>query len=227
VAEAAARALAHLPRGVTASAQPAPPMAPGPHLRHVRDAGAQTSLTVLLRGIAEVEPDYMAFVSMLRALDDGMSTRLHYQLADQKGLAYSISAGIEPLHDAAILDVVGATANTKVPELVRELLRIVGTLRDEPISDDDLAKIRARYRYEMMASLDDAAAMGAWFGGTALYYPPPSMEERLRQMNAVTTEDIVRVARRVIQPHGLVLAAVGALSRAKLGELKEVVTGWR
>ena len=51
-----------------------------------------------------------------------MSTRLHYTLADQKGLAYSIHAAIEPLADAALFEIAGATANAKVPALVRELL---------------------------------------------------------------------------------------------------------
>jgi predicted Zn-dependent peptidase len=227
VAAAAERLLAHLPPGAAADAEPAIAMTGGPRFKHVRDSGSQTSLTVLLRGVPEVDPDYMTFVALLRALDDGMSTRLHYQLADQQGLAYSISAGIEPLHDAAILDVVGATGNAKVPELMRELLRIVGSLRDEPIAASELAKIHARYRYEMLASLDDASAMAAWFGGTALYYPPPTLGDRLLQMEAVSSDDIIRVARRVIQPDNLVVAAVGALSRARLGELRETIVQWR
>jgi predicted Zn-dependent peptidase len=227
IADAAALTLGDLPRGTPAAAEPARLMSGGPKFKHVRDSGSQTSLTALIRGVGELDPDYMAFVAMLRALDDGMSTRLHYQLADQKGLAYSISAGIEPLHDAAVLDVVGATANAKVPELVREMLRILGTLRDEPISPADLAKIMARYRYEMLASLDDAPSMAAWYGGTALYYPPPTLTARLAQMEAVTADDIMQVARRVLVPENLVLAAVGALSRARLGELREVVFAWK
>lgn len=227
VVTAAERELAFLPRGDAADAEPARPMTGGPRLKHVRDSGSQTSLTVLLRGVPEVDPDYMAFVALLRALDDGMSTRLHYQLADQRGLAYSISAGIEPLHDAAVLDVVGATANAKVTDLVRELLRILGSLRDDAISTEELAKIHARYRYEMLASLDDASAMTAWFGGTALYYAPPTLGDRLLQMESVTVDDIRRVACRVIQRENLVVAAVGALTRARLGELREIVLNWQ
>ncbi len=45
-------------------------------------------------------------------------------------------------------------------------------LRAGKITDDELAKARVRYRYETLASIDDAAAMAGWFGGTALYYRP-------------------------------------------------------
>ncbi|MCA9674099.1 MAG: insulinase family protein, partial [Myxococcales bacterium] len=215
VADAAARTLAVLPPGTPAEAQAALPMTGGPRLHHVKDSGSQTTLTVLLRGIAEHDPDYMAFAAFVRALDDGMSTRLHYQLADQKGLAYSISAGIEPLHDTSVLDVVSATGNAKVPQLIGELLALLGTLREPTVSAEELAKIQTRYRYEMLAALDDASAMAAWYGGTALYYPPPALETRLAQMAAVSAEDLARAAQRVIQPANLVVVAVGALSRAR------------
>jgi predicted Zn-dependent peptidase len=182
---------------------------------------------MLFRGVPELDGGYPAFVGLLRALDDGMSTRLHYQLADQRGLAYSVGAGIEPLADAALFEVTSATANAKLPTLVAEILRLVGGLRDERIDEDELAKIRTRYRYETLASLDDPSAMTGWFGGTALYYPPPPLRDRLDAMAKVTSEDIVETARRVLTPDGLVLAAVGALSKARIGELREVITGWK
>jgi predicted Zn-dependent peptidase len=160
-------------------------------------------------------------------LDDGMSTRLHYTLADQKGLAYSIHAAIEPLADAALFEIAGATANAKVPALVRELLALLDGLRNGQVTADELAKARTRYRYETLASVDDASAMAGWFGGTALYYPPPTLSERLAQMAAVTIDDVVRVAGQVLSPDNLAVAAVGSLSRARLGELRESLTSWR
>ena len=219
--------LGDLPAGEPADPALAPPPVAGPILRHVRDSGSQTSITAVLRGVPELDPAYLSFVALARLLDDGMSTRLHYTLADQKGLAYSINAGIEPLVDAALLDIVGATANAKVPELVRELLALLAGLRDGPIADDELAKARARYRYETLASLDDASAMAAWFSGTALYYPPPPLSQRLAQIEAVTLADVRATAARVLAPSNLVVAAVGSLSKARLGELRQVIRDWR
>lgn len=226
VVEEAARALSGMPEGRRAEVPAAPPLVPGPMLRHVSDAGSQTSLAVLFRAVPELDPAYVALVALLRVLDDGMSTRLHYTLADQKGLAYSIHAAIEPLADAALFEITGATANAKVPSLVRELLALLRGLRDGQVTDDELAKARVRYRYETLASIDDAAAMAGWFGGTALYYPPPPLSERLAAMTHVQIDDVVRVAREVLAPDHLVLAAVGTLSRARLGELRQIVSDW-
>jgi predicted Zn-dependent peptidase len=223
--ELARRHLAAWPEGAPADAEPAPPFDGGPRWKHVTDSGSQTNLALILRGIPELDPSYMSFVALLRCLDDGMSTRLHYQLCDQKGLAYSINAGIEPLADVALLEVTGATANAKLPQLIGELLGLLGSLRDG-VAEADLAKARTRYRHELLASLDDPSAMAGWFGGAALYYRPPSLAERLGQMEAVTADDVIRAARRVIRPDNLVLAVVGALSRARQGELRQVVRDW-
>jgi predicted Zn-dependent peptidase len=227
VVEHAARAMATMATGSRAEVPAAPPSLEGPRLEHVRDAGSQTSLSVVFRAVPELDPAYVALVALLRVLDDGMSTRLHYTLADQKGLAYSIHAAIEPLADAALFEITGATANAKVPSLMRELLTLLDGLRKGQVGPEELAKARVRYRYETLASIDDASAMAGWFGGTALYYPPPSLSQRLAQMDTVGVEDVVRVAERVLSPKNLVVAAVGSLSRARLSELRQAVNEWR
>jgi len=227
VVEQAVRALAAMPVGARAEVPPAPPPIAGPTLEHVKDTGSQTTLSVVFRALPELDPAYIALIALLRVLDDGMSTRLHYNLADQKGLAYSISAYIEPLADTALFEVTGATANAKVPSLVRELFGLLDSLRRGAVTDDELAKARVRYRYETLASIDDVSAMAAWFGSTGLYYKPPSLSERLEQMAQVTIDDVVRVAEQVLVPSQLVVAAVGSLSRARLGELRQVVNDWR
>jgi hypothetical protein len=46
-------------------------------------------------------------------------------------------------------------------------------------------------------------------------------------MEGVGVDDVVRVAEQVLSPKHLVIAAVGSLSRARLGELRAAVNEWR
>lgn len=224
---AAQAALAQLPPGAPAEIVAAPQTADGPRVHHVPDSGSQTALAVLFRAVPELDPAYVALIALLRVLDGGMSTRLHYTLADQKGLAYSIHASIEPLADTALVEVTGTTANAKVPSLVRELLAVLDGLRRGEVTEAELATAKGRYRYETLATLDDASAMAGWFGGTALYYPPQALTQRLAAMAAITRDDVVRVAREVFTPERLVIAAVGNLSKARLAELRRIARAWK
>jgi predicted Zn-dependent peptidase len=137
---------------------------------------------------------------VLRVLDDGMSTRLHYTLADQKGLAYSVNATVEPLVDATLFEIMSATANAKVPTLVRELLALLDGLRRGEISEDELLKVRTRYRYEILATVDDAVAMASIFGHAPLFHPMPPPSTRLAAMSKITVDDVTAVARDVLSP---------------------------
>jgi predicted Zn-dependent peptidase len=222
---AAERHFGGLPQGARVEPREAPHVT-GPHYRYVAESGSQSSLTILLRAIPERDPDYAAGAALVRALDDGMSTRLHYRLCDQLGLAYHLAAGIECYHDVSLLEVSGATAHRKVAPLLRGVLGLFDELRVTPITADELDKIKTRTRFDLAAAQDDPGAMAAWFGGTSLYFEPPALEARLAEIDALTTDDIQRAARRVLTPENLAVVIVGALSRARQGEVREIATGW-
>jgi len=46
-------------------------------------------------------------------------------------------------------------------------------------------------------------------------------------MATIGVDDVVRVADQVLVPDQLILAAVGSLSRARLGELRHVIADWK
>jgi predicted Zn-dependent peptidase len=214
VAPLAARAFARLSPGRRARALPARVRGVGPRFRSLDNESAQTQVQLVWEGVPDSDPDYVALSALARILDDGMSTRLHYQICDQKGLAYQVSGGIEPLHDTALLEVDAACAPAKLPELVSEVLSLFARFRIERVRDEDLAKAKRRYRGDVEAGYDDLDGLSGWYGGTELFYKPRSHAERVRRFDAVTAGQIQRVARRVLDPSRLTVAAVGTLSPA-------------
>jgi predicted Zn-dependent peptidase len=156
-----------------------------------------------------------------------MSTRLHYTLCDQMGLAYYVNGSIEPFHDCALLELDGAASHAKFAELVRQMLALIEKFRSERVSDNELAKAKRRYRYDLGSAFDDPDAMAGWFGGTELFYPPMSFDAKVARMEAVTAEDIRRAAQAVIRPERLIVAAAGGLTERQRREVEKVVMGWK
>src|SRR4030095_1426621 len=108
----------------------------GPRFRAVHNESAQTQVHVLFHALPETDPGYSALRALVRVLDDGMSTRLHYQICDQKGLAYSVAGSLHSYHDSALLEVDAACAHAKLPALVTETLAMLGRFRDELVGED-------------------------------------------------------------------------------------------
>ena len=62
-------------------------------------------------------------------------------------------------------------------------LRPLANRRPELYDEDEYSSAEYEQMMEMyngtLASIDDVASMAGWFGGTALYYPPPALADRL------------------------------------------------
>jgi len=222
----AQRAFARLPAGKRAEPRPAPAPRGKAQLVIVPNDAAQTQVQIVFHGLADADPDYMALSAMMRLLDDGMSTRLHYQICDQKGLAYQVSGALEPLHDTALVDVDAACAHGKLYELVEQGLGLLRQFRDEPVSEKDLEKAKRRYRGDIEASFDDLDSLGGWYGGTELFYRPRTHAARIAEFEALTAADVQRVARRVIVPERLTVAAVGEVKAATAKRLRRLITSF-
>ncbi|HEX3698508.1 MAG TPA: pitrilysin family protein [Polyangia bacterium] len=220
-------AFARVPRGQRRRAVAPHPSLRGPHFRSIHNESAQTQVHILFHALPERDPGYQALRALMRVLDDGMSTRLHYQICDQKGLAYSASAGLYSFHDAALLEIDAACAHAKLPALISEALSILARFRSELVSPQELDKAKRRFVGDLEACYDDLDSLCGWFGGTELFYRPRSQEERAREVERIRPEHIQRVARRVITRERLNVVVVGALPRTVARKVTAVVKGFR
>jgi predicted Zn-dependent peptidase len=95
------------------------------------------------------------------------------------------------------------------------------------VSDAELAKAKRRYRGDIEAGYDDLDGLSGWYGGTELFYKPRTHAERVKRFEAVTAEQIQRVARRVLHPRRLTVAAVGSLTPAVRRRVASAIKKYR
>jgi predicted Zn-dependent peptidase len=221
------RAFAGVPRGERPRPKRPRAAGRGPRFRAVHNESAQTQVQILFHALPESDPDFQALRALVRVLDDGMSTRLHYQICDQKGLAYSVSGALSSYHDSALLEIDAACAHAKLPDLVEEALSILARFRTELVSEQELDKAKRRFLADLEACYDDLDGLCGWFGGTELFYRPRSQEERAKEIGRVRPEHLRRVARRVIRPERLNVAAVGSLRTPLSRKVAKIVKGFR
>jgi predicted Zn-dependent peptidase len=216
-------AFARVPRGARRKPLAPRPAGPGPRFRAVHNEAAQTQVHILFHALPETDPDYLALRALVRVLDDGMSTRLHYQICDQKGLAYSVAGTLHSYHDAALLEIDAACAHAKLPALVTESLAMLGRFRDELVGEDELEKAKRRFVSDVESSYDDLDGLCGWFGGTELFVRADAQEKRAQALARVRPEDIRTVARRVLRPERLSVTVVGSLAPTLSRKVEKLV----
>jgi predicted Zn-dependent peptidase len=223
IRQLAAKSFAKVPSGRRAKPVPARLPAAGPRIKFVSDEGSQVQMQLVFQAFPEWDPAFAGLATLMRLLDDGMSTPLHYRVCDQKGLAYSVSAGIEPLHDAALVEIDAACSPENLASLVKEILGILHELQTVPVSAEELEKAKRRYVGDLEAGFDDLDGLCGWFGGTELFFRPYSHLERARRVQRVTVADVMAVARRIFQPAGLSAVVVGPIKAAASGAVRKML----
>ncbi len=217
VREAAVVALAEehlgaLPRGRVSRDVPPPPWPAGPRLEHVQHDDAQTELCLNFPCPPEHDPEYPVHLVIRRILDDGLSSRLPFEVVERRGLAYSLHAGIDTFVDSGMFVVDGACAPRKLPLVVTEILRVLGDLATRPVGEEELLRVQRRHRMTLAFSLDSAAELAGWYGSGEVLHAQEGFEERCRRVEGVTAGDVLRVARTTFTRRNLVGVLVGPTS---------------
>jgi predicted Zn-dependent peptidase len=223
VVELAHEHLGALPRGRLSTDLAPPPWPEGPRLEHVDHEDAQSELCLNFPCPPEHHPDYPVHLVIRRILDDGLSSRLPFEVVERRGLAYSLHAGIDSFADAGMFVVDGACAPRKLPRVVGEILRVLGELAARPVGEEELSRVQKRHRMTLAFSLDSAAELAGWYGSGEVLHAPEGFEERCRRVEGVTAADVLRVARATFTVRNLVAVFVGPTSARARKALERAV----
>ena len=216
---AAARRAAPPPR-----APPAARRRKGPRLHFVSHDEAQTEFRLNFRTVPEQHEDFPALQLLRRVLDDGLSSRLPFEVVEKRGLAYSINAGLEAFHDVGVFEIEGGErAREGRRGWWRRCCRVLATLC---VGGGLRRGARARQAPAPHAAWssrqDSPGELAGWFGGTELFRTPGVLRASARTWWTRETAAHVReVARRYFTRENLTVVAVG--QRKGIKALERVV----
>jgi predicted Zn-dependent peptidase len=223
VAELAEEHFGALPRGRVSRDVSPPPWPSGPRLEHVHHEDAQSELCLNFPCPPEHHPDYPVHLVIRRILDDGLSSRLPFEVVERRGLAYALHAGIDAFADCGMFAIDGACAPRKLPRVVSEILRVLGELTARPVREEELVRVQRRHRMTLAFSLDSAAELAGWYGSGEVLHAPEGFEDRCRRVEGVTASDVLRVARSTFTRRNLVAVFVGPGTARGRRELEQAI----
>jgi predicted Zn-dependent peptidase len=223
VRELAEEHLGALPRG-RRSVDHAPPAWPsGPSVDLVAHEDAQAEFSLSFPCPPESHPDYPVHLCIRRILDDGLSSRLPFEVVERRGLAYSLHAGIDSFSDAGMTVVDGACAPSKLSRVLEEILRVLGELAARAVPELELLRVQRRHRMTLAFSLDSAAELAGWFGSGEVLSSPEGFEERCQRVEQVTPADVLRVARATFRRRNAIAVVVGPARRRERGAVERLL----
>jgi predicted Zn-dependent peptidase len=215
----AARRFGSLPRGRRITAE-APPAQRAAQFRYIPDNGSQTWLGLGFRAPGEHDADEPATELLMRVLDDGNATRLYRALSDESGLCYDVSALYEAYADVGVLEIVAECAHASAPRVLAETLNVLTDLATHGPSAEELARAKARLRWQMLELYDMPTELAGFVGQNALSGVDPRPEARIELLMNVTEARVRDAAARIFRARSSSLVVVGKLDKTARNKLQ-------
>jgi zinc protease len=177
----------------------------------------QSDVWIVGLGTERSNPDYYALSVMNEIFSGGFGSRLFQQVRTKLGLAYSVSGGYGASYDhPGMFYTTALTKSATTVQATQAMLDEIHMLKTSPFTDAELTSAKDQllnsfiFRYDSKERVLTEATTLEFYG-----YPADFVEKYRTAIEAVTTADLERVAKKYIDPAKLAVLVVG--NEAQLG----------
>jgi len=187
--------------------------ASNPHITLKRKKSLeQVQLCLGVPAPAVSHPDRYGIYLLNSILGGGMSSRLFQTIREDRGLAYSIFSEMSPFRDTGSLAIYAGVAVDKTMQTIELTMRELSRLKQETVSVSELSRAKDQLKSNMVMGLESGSSRMANLARQQMYFGRFfGVEEITREIEAVTPEDIQRLANELFRPDTMALALLGNL----------------
>jgi predicted Zn-dependent peptidase len=195
------------------SRKPAPAeldRAPGPHISVYRKEAEQAHLILGVPSYPIEHPDRYALQMLSAVLGSGMSSRLFLEVRERRGLAYYVHGMNHSYTDAGSLLAQAGVDIQRIDEAIKVITEQFGRMASETVGSEELEKSRAMIKGRFVLRTESPQGLIMYgLNREVLEGSVLEPEELLKKIDAVTAEDVQRVAQDLIAQEKLHLAVIG------------------
>jgi zinc protease len=169
-------------------------------------------------GISRENPDYYAVMIMNYILGGGgFSARLMDNIRDNKGLAYDVHSGFSARKEPGAFSVSIQTKNESANEVIEETFKEIRRIQRELVTEKELADAKAYITGSFPLKMDTYAKIAGMLTSVEIYGLGLDFPQKYPSLiNAVTREDVQRVAKKYLHPDTMAIVVVADQKKAKL-----------
>jgi zinc protease len=179
-----------------------------------------TQATIIIGhlGISRDNPDYYAVSVMNYILGSGgFASRLMQKIRDELGLAYDVRSFFTASKEKGLFQAEVQTKNESANTATEEILKQMEKIRREEVSDEELSGAKDYLTGSFPRRLDTSRKIADFLATVEFYNLGLDYVEKYASfINAVTKEDVQRVAGKYLNAENFVLIVVANQKKAAL-----------
>jgi zinc protease len=177
---------------------------------------SQANIILGHKGISRKAPDYYAAIVMNYILGGGgFGSRLFEEIRVKRGLAYSVTSYFVPRKYPGSFQISLQTKNASAREAISLVRRELERIQREPVSEEEVGRAKKYLIGSFPLRLDTQTKLARFITEVEYYdLGLDYCEKYPLYINAVTREDVLRVAKSYLHPENAILVVVANLEEA-------------
>jgi len=177
----------------------------------------QVHLCIGTKGIPQDHPSRYASYLLNTIIGGSMSSRLFQEIREKKGLAYAVYSYLSSYFDAGLFTVY-LGVNKKMAKVAAKLvIEELNKCRDNGIKGSELETAKEQLKGNTLLSSESVDRRMARLAQCEIYFNKfISIEEILKRIDQVTSQEVKNLAQEIFDKNYLSLAALGPVSHKDL-----------
>lgn len=183
-----------------------------------RPNSTQTSLLFGNLGIRRDDPDYFPLLLANRVLGGGSNGRLFLKLREEKGYTYGAYSSLSTAHYPGLWSASASVRNAVTAPAVGDFLQEFSRIQTEPVPAEELNDAKRSIIGSFAMSLESPGSILSRLMDVVDYgLPADYWQEYPKKVEAITSQDIQRVAKKYL--------GTGRIQLFVVGERKDIEEG--
>ena len=175
-----------------------------------RPGSAQSNIVIANSGITRTNPDYFPMLLMHTVLGANASSRLFMNLREDKGYTYGAYSNLDARRSAGTFRTTAEVRTPVTGDSLKEFFYELERIRNEPVSAKEIADAKSYLTGVFPIRLETQEGLTDQLVQIKMLNLPDDYLVRYRdRVQAVTVEDIQRIAQKYVKPDEAALVVVG------------------
>jgi predicted Zn-dependent peptidase len=181
-----------------------------PRLEVLRRENDQAYICLGSKGLCSKDKDRFGLSVMDNLLGGGMSSRLFQEVREKKGLAYSVFSYHSVHSETGSMVLYAGTTPKKAKEVVKVFENEINKLKTESVKSKELNRAKQHLKGQLVLGLESTSQRMMRLGKSEISHGQIlSVDELIRQIDKVTSNDIKRIANKIFDDDKMVLTVIG------------------
>lgn len=170
----------------------------------------QVHLCLGTQGLPYADERRYALSVLDHVMGGGMSSRLFQEIREKRGLVYSIASYAAAYRDGGLFVIYAGMSPQTGAEVVRLTLAEVEKITRSRVDETELRRAKESLKGGLMLGLESTGSRMSMLARSELYHGRQvTLDELIAKVDAVTADDVQRLATELFAPGRLSMAAIG------------------